>query len=84
MQTFFGLNEMNVGDCATVHELQNPPAMRKRLQDLGLIENTVVECVGVAPGGELRAYLIRGAVIAIRGVDAKAVRMLSCAPTVER
>jgi len=76
MQTIFGLNEMQVGDCAVVHELQNPPVMRRRLQDLGLIENTVVECVGKAPGGELCAYLIRGAVIAIRATDAKEVQML--------
>ena len=80
MQPIFGLNEMQIGDRAIVHELQNPTAMRRRLQDLGLIENTVVECVGIAPGGELCAYLVRGAVIAIRGADAKAIRMLSCAP----
>ena len=80
MQTIFGMNEMQVGDAAVVYELQNPYAMRKRLQDLGLVERTVVECVGKAPGGELCAYLIRGAVIAIRAVDAKEVKMIASAP----
>ena len=77
MQTILGLHELGAGDCATVHELQNPPAMRKRLQDLGLIEGTSVECIGRAPGGELCAYLIRGAVIAIRKEDGRLVRVTS-------
>ena len=80
MQTFFDMNQMQAGDNAVVYELQNPPAMRKRLQDLGLVEDTLVECVGTAPGGELSAYLIRGAVIAIRAVDAKAVKMRTHTP----
>ena len=84
MQTIFGLNEMQVGDAAVVYELQNESSMRKRLQDLGLVENTAVECIGKAPGGELCAYLIRGAVIAIRAVDAKEVKMRAQAPLLNR
>lgn len=80
MQTIVGLNEIKIGDCAVVYELQNPPAMRQRLQDLGLIESTSVECIGKAPGGELSAYLIRGAVIAIRATDARSIRVLPCFP----
>lgn len=71
-----GLHELNVGDCAVVHEVRNEEQMRRRLQDLGLVENTVVECIGKAPGGKLCAYLIRGAVIAIRTLDGEKVRVL--------
>ena len=81
MQTIVGLNEINVGECAVVFELQNQPAMRQRLQNLGLIEDTAVECIGKAPGGELSAYLIRGAVIAIRAVDARSIRVSRSLPT---
>ena len=69
------LNELSSGDCATVCELSNPSHMKRRLQELGMIEGTVVECIGVAPGGELRAYLIRGAVIAIRSSDGMQIRI---------
>ncbi len=48
-------------------------AMRRRLLDIGLAEGTVVECVGKSPMGDPRAYLICGAVIAIRCVDSKCV-----------
>lgn len=43
--------------------------MRRRLLDIGLIENTEVECLGRSPGGDPSAFLIRGAVIAIRSED---------------
>ena len=75
------LHELEVGDCAVVCELSNPPHMKKRLQELGMIEGTVVECIGCAPGGELFAYLIRGAVIAIRAADGSQIRVK---PTLER
>ena len=68
-----GLHKLQVGDCARVFCLQNPPAMRRRLEELGLVEGTRVECIGKAPGGELFAYLIRGAVIALRTRDGRDV-----------
>ena len=43
--------------------------MRRRLQDMGVIEGTNIECVMKSPGGDPKAYLIRGAVVAIRSED---------------
>ena len=48
-----------------------PEGMRRRLLDLGLVENTAVECLGRSPGGDPAAYLIRGAVIALRDSDSR-------------
>ena len=44
-------------------------AMRRRLQDIGLIEGTDIECLQKSPAGDPIAYYIRGAVIALRSVD---------------
>ncbi len=62
----------------TVLELTHRGGMRRRLSDIGLVQDTVVECVGVSPSGDPSAYLIRGAVIALRKRDAErvAVRLL--------
>ncbi len=46
-------------------------AMRRRLNDIGLIPGTRVECLGRSPGGDPSAYLIRGAVIALRRSDSQ-------------
>ena len=65
------LNDINPGEKATVLSVNLKGNIRKRLMDLGLIENTQVECVGKSPAGDPKAYLIRGAVIAIRSEDSK-------------
>lgn len=43
--------------------------------DIGLIEGTKVECVGISPLGDPSAYLIRETVVAIRHRDGKGVRI---------
>ncbi len=63
------LNDIAPGECAIISSLQSTGSMRRRLLDMGLIENTNVECLGRSPGGDPSAYLIRGAVIAIRSED---------------
>ncbi len=40
--------------------------MRRRLIDIGLIEDTEITCIGISPLGDPIAILIRGAVIALR------------------
>lgn len=65
------LCDMKVGQTCVVHKLNTTGSMRRRFLDIGLIENTPVECVGISPGGDPSAYLIRGAVIAIRACDSK-------------
>ncbi len=65
------LNEIQPGQRGIVRELKTTGSMRRRLLDIGLIENTDVECLGRSPCGDPSAFLIRGAVIAIRSEDCK-------------
>ncbi len=69
MSQSFSLNDMKPGEHAVVSRLESTGSMRRRLLDIGLVENTEVECVGRSPGGDPTAFLIRGAVIAIRSED---------------
>ena len=57
---------LQCGQTARVGKLTIQGSMRRRLQDIGLIEGTKVECVQKSPAGDPVAYLIRGAVIALR------------------
>ncbi len=63
------LNQVPEGGVARVIELFTTGAMRRRLQDIGLIEGTDVECLQKSPAGDPVAYYIRGAVIALRAED---------------
>ncbi|MDO5112562.1 MAG: FeoA family protein [Clostridia bacterium] len=72
------LAAMASGERAVVTALYNTGGMRRRLLDIGLIEGTEVECLGRSPGGDPAAYLIRGAVIAIRSEDGGKIRVRAC------
>ncbi len=71
------LNSLKVGQTATVKKLRSTGSMRRRLQDIGLIEGTQVECLQKSPSGDPIAYLIRGAVIALRQEDSSNVMISS-------
>lgn len=65
------LNDIKPGEKARVCCLTSCGSIRRRFLDIGLTENTLVECVGVSPLGDPAAYAIRGAVITIRKTDSK-------------
>lgn len=67
------LNEINPGEIAYITSIGCPYAMRRRLFDLGLVEKTRIECIGRSPFGDPTAYLIRGAVIALRREDCNGI-----------
>lgn len=72
------LNDIKPGCCAVVTGISTAGSMRRRLLDIGLVEGTRVECIGRSPGGDPSAYLIRGAVIAIRAADCCGVLVRPC------
>ena len=76
----YSLSALRVGQSAYVAEIQADEAMRRRLLDLGLIRGTRVTCTAISPAGDPAAYLIRGAVIALRGRDARGVRLEGLCP----
>ncbi|MBP1561688.1 MAG: ferrous iron transport protein A [Oscillospiraceae bacterium] len=73
MNTAKTLHSMSEGTTARVTALLNDGSIRRRLQDIGLIEGTPVLCMQRSPSGDPIAYLIRGAVIALREEDSSKV-----------
>lgn len=50
--------------------LASEGVIRRRMLDLGLIPDTVVEAVQRSPSGDPTAYFIRGALMALRSEEA--------------
>ena len=67
------LSQLRPGQRGRETSLVSPGAMRRRLQDMGLVEGTNVECVFRSPAGDPAAYQFRGALIALRREDASQV-----------
>jgi len=66
------LADIKPGDRAVVKNVK-PTGIKGRLTDLGLIPGTKVECLRISPLGDPAAFLIRGAVIALRSEDSSRV-----------
>ena len=69
MDTVYRLCDMKTGEHATIKELLPSCPLKRRLCDIGLITGTEVSCLFQSRGKDINAYLIRGAVIAIRSGD---------------
>lgn len=64
------LNALPLGRKAVVRTLVSEGSIRRRMLDLGLIADTMVEALQKSPSGDPTAYHIRGAVIALRHEEA--------------
>lgn len=67
------LSALREGQTAQVSSLLSGGSMRRRLQDIGFIEGTQVECVQKSPAGDPVAYRVRSALIALRSEDSAKV-----------
>ncbi len=67
------LFDLKVGQSAFVEKILSNKSMLRRFLDIGLVNKTYVECVGQSPAGDPKAFLIRGAVVALRSEDCKNV-----------
>ncbi len=60
------LFDINVGQKCRVLKILVESPLKRRLIDIGLTPESEVCCVGQSPLGDPKAYLIQGAVIALR------------------
>ena len=72
-EQFIPLNILPLGKKAKVKVLTSDGIIRRRMLDLGLISDTVVEALQKSPSGDPVAYHIRGAVIALRSEEASKI-----------
>lgn len=69
------LSELSPGSKAIITDLCAEGGMRRRLQDLGFVEGSEVDCVSVSPLGNPTAYRISGTIIALRNEDADTIKV---------
>ena len=69
------LSELSAGQTGVITGYIKSSSMRRRLQDLGLVPGTEIECLGKSPLGDPAAYFIRRTVIALRREDASQVEI---------
>ena len=73
------LCSLGVGKTAVAVSINTEKLLKNRLYDIGLTEGTRIEVLHESPSGDPRAYLIRGAVIALRNADAAEITVETAA-----
>lgn len=77
MEKLTTLNLLPVGTKGVIQEMDADEPIRRRFQDIGLVNGTQIECIGRSPLNDPSAYLIKGAVVAIRADDCKNIVVLT-------
>ncbi len=72
------LNKLQPYRTARVMRINCRGSIRRRLMDMGLTVNSKIQCVGKSPMNDPHAYLICGAVIALRNKDCESITVLPC------
>ncbi len=68
------LSEILPGDTAVIYSVEQSE-LQHRMYDLGFVPGTHVKCIATASLGGPSAYLVRGAVIALRCDAARLVKI---------
>ncbi len=69
------LKSLDLGKTGKILRLSARGDTERRLLDLGFTAGTKVCCLLDSPSGGIRAYQVRGAVIALRSTDAETIKI---------
>ena len=69
------LNDIKIGDTATVVKLHGEGAVKRRIMDMGVTKGTEVYIRKVAPLGDPVEVTLRGYELSIRKADAKMIEV---------
>ncbi|MDE5861013.1 MAG: ferrous iron transport protein A [Ruminococcus sp.] len=74
MKNIVGMDNLKENQTGQVEKILLDGKIRNRLNDLGLIKGTYIECLYRNKG--ISAYMIRGTVIAIRTEDTSQIKII--------
>ena len=69
------LSQLSIGSSCRIGEIGLSGLLRRRIQDLGFIPGTTVECLRRGPSGDPTAYVVRGTTIALRKEEANQINV---------
>lgn len=67
------LSKLPIGKKGIVNSIELTGLLRRRLLDLGVVPNSIIEVIRVSPVGDPTAYLIKGSLIGLRKSEANEI-----------
>lgn len=71
------LDELKDGERGVIADLHCPPAVARRLMELGLVPGTAIEVVRRAPLGDPLEVAVRGVRLSVRRVEAHQIHIVN-------
>ena len=69
------LSEMAIQEEALIKELHHEGSIKRRLLDLGIMKGATIQPILSGPRASMRAYLIKGTLIALRKSEADLIEI---------
>lgn len=60
------LNNLKIGESGYIRKIFLEENIKRRLQELGFIDGTIIKCVLKSPLNDPKAYFVKGTAIALR------------------
>lgn len=70
------MSDLVVNQKAKVSKINLPKELERRLLDLGLVENTTVECILIGSNKRIKAYDFKGTLIALRNEYSSRIKVV--------
>lgn len=70
------LNNIKNKEYYIIDRINLPEKSKRRLYDIGLINGTKIKLIFCSPSKNIKAYLIRDSIIAIRNSDASKIEVI--------
>lgn len=67
------LNDINMNEEVVIDHIDHAYATKRRLMDLGFVEKGSVVALLESPSKGMRAYLVKGCKIALRGFESEGI-----------
>lgn len=75
MRELLCLNDLKFNECGYIFDINCSDSVKKRLLDLGLVKDTCIVSIFKSPSGGIKAFDIRGSLIAIRDEDSSLINV---------
>lgn len=76
MSKIITLDKLDINSQGKIIKIDDTLNLKRRFEDLGIINNSLIRCEFKSPFNDPKAYFIKGTTIAIRNEDARKIKVI--------
>lgn len=76
MNKIITLDKLDISKSAKIVEINSKFELKNRLEELGIIKDSIIRCEFRSPFNDPTAYFVKGSTIALRCEDARNIKVI--------